>query len=129
MTINALRFITSIKEKNLYTEVGNVILVGDSKETSKLASLYTGEDTLTYDIKSSSEIEKIFNPETIKDSKFVIINEIENASSELRSLIISTMDELTSTIWVLTSSSKKIDNRFTLRSAVLDIGLIYLYPA
>jgi hypothetical protein len=129
MTINALRFITSIKEKNLYTEVGNVILVGDSKETSKLASLYTGEDTLTYDIKSRSEIEKIFNPETIKDSKFVIINEIENASSELRSLIISTMDELTSTIWVLTSSSKKIDNRFTLRSAVLDIGLIYLYPA
>jgi hypothetical protein len=129
MTKNALRFVASVKEKNLYTEIGNVIFVGDPKETYKLANLYAGENTLTYIIKSSLEIEKIFDFKIIKNSKFVIINEIENASSELRRLIISTMDELTSTIWVLTSSSKRIDNRFTLRSAVLDTGLIDLYPA
>ena len=48
MTKNALRFVASVKEKNLYTEIGNVIFVGDPKETYKLANLYAGENTLTY---------------------------------------------------------------------------------
>lgn len=114
-------FFNYVVDNNFQSKIGNIILAGGTaNERQPLANNYATGKLLTLTITSSSELKNTFTSIDFSNYTSVIINEIQNASLELLSLIYNKM-ELTNLTWIFTTPITKLEESLSLRAALFTL--------